>query len=433
MDVNPDIKKHIDEKIQKDLEVVCEEILKVTKPISIILFGGYGRGEGSVLVKDNQVVVLKDYDILLVVKRKLPHSKIYEMSKNIHERLGYKNPLDSVAMDEAFGADILQFTLNDILYLKDVKAYEIKVASKLLWGEDIRLRIPLSSEELSPWSGIRFLFRKIPAMCEVFSPKYLKAPPCGREEERLVYECGKIYLDIGTLLTLISKTYTPSYRERAEAIKVGFKTCLLDLSSKIPYLAERIEFFTNLKLFPSEDKYNTFDPVELWFKTRRDLGVILKWFIRAKQEDWAWVFEEYNRRMRSEFVDEMASFYLANRFKIKSRILNRPLVKLANIVYQRLFSLRYTMKLYRKEKAFLPSALLEFPTFKVSTSGLMLLFSLNEGGSLDKELFDAFIKSLSRIYPVRITAKADAEKWEEGKWWFIKADRNFLDTFYETG
>ena len=35
--------ERIDNKIEQELQVVCEEILKVTKPVSIILFGGFGR------------------------------------------------------------------------------------------------------------------------------------------------------------------------------------------------------------------------------------------------------------------------------------------------------------------------------------------------------------------------------------------------------
>ena len=37
--------KWVDEKIQQDMDVICEEILKDVKPISILLTGGFGRGE----------------------------------------------------------------------------------------------------------------------------------------------------------------------------------------------------------------------------------------------------------------------------------------------------------------------------------------------------------------------------------------------------
>ena len=60
--------ERIDNKIEQELKIVCEEILKVIKPVSIILFGGYGRGEAGAEIKDNEVILSKDYDILFVVK-----------------------------------------------------------------------------------------------------------------------------------------------------------------------------------------------------------------------------------------------------------------------------------------------------------------------------------------------------------------------------
>ena len=163
----------IDEKIEQELAIVCEEILRLTRPVAIILFGGYGRGEGSAEVRDGRVVLGKDYDTLLVVRRRLAPSVIYQMSENIHRRLGRTNPLDSVTMEMGSGVSLVQYTLSDLLYFRDVKTYEIKTASKLLWGEDIRQQIPLRAEDLSPWNGIRFLLRKPPGLCASFSPDYL--------------------------------------------------------------------------------------------------------------------------------------------------------------------------------------------------------------------------------------------------------------------
>jgi len=58
----------IEERIDHELGIVCQEILKEITPISIILFGGYGRGEGSAQIVDGQVILSKDYDTLLVVR-----------------------------------------------------------------------------------------------------------------------------------------------------------------------------------------------------------------------------------------------------------------------------------------------------------------------------------------------------------------------------
>jgi hypothetical protein len=425
--------ERIDKKIDQELEIVCEEILKVIKPVSIILFGGFGRGEGGAQVKDGEVILSKDYDTLLVVKEKLPPSVIYHMSANIHRRLGRTNPLDSATMEMGSGVSLVQYTLNDLLYFRDAKTYEIKAASKLLWGEDIRERIPLKAEDLSPWNGIRFLLRKPPGLCGSFSPEYLNSSPAGEAKETLIHECSRVYLDGGVLLTVLAKTYQPTYCQRARVIKESLASSLPHLAEKLPDLANKIEFFTDLKISPNGEKYGAIEPVKLWFETRKDLGIILKYFMEhhlgENTEGWAELFDRYSIMMNSEFVDELAYFYLKKRFRIASK----PLARLANIAYQRLFCLKYVLKLRKKESILYLRALNEFPTFKVCTSGLMLLFSLNEDGSLDKDLFNSFIQSLGQIYPMKIQSSTDENRWKEAVDDYIRADRTFLDTFYGWG
>ena len=429
--------ERVDKKIDQELKIVCEGILEVIKPISIILFGGFGKGEGYAQVKGDQVILSKDYDILLVVKKKLSPSEMYEVSENIHKRLGRANPLDSVTMEQYTGASwvqLSQFTMSDLLYFRDVKTYEIKMASKLLWGEDVRKKIPLSLEDLSSWNGIRFLLRKPPGMCSCFSPEYLEKPPQGQEKRTLIYECTRFYVDVGVLLTILAGNYRPTYHERAEVIKKSLDSSLPQIAEEIPDLAEKIAQFTNLKLSPDDEKYDAIDdPVKLWFETRRDLGIILRYFMEhhlgEKIDDWARLFERYNIRLNRDFVDELGYFYLKNRFKIASKFLAR----LANIAYQRFFCLKYVLKLYKKERVLLLRALSEFPTFKVGTVGLMLLFSLNEDGTLDNNLFNSFAQGLNRIYPLTINGTTDEEKWVEAVDQYVRADRIFLDTFYGWG
>ena len=425
--------ERVENKIDRELKIVVEEILKVIKPVSIILFGGFGRGEGSADIHKDEVSISNDYDTLLVVKKKIPPSIIYQISENIHKRLGRTNPLDSINMEMGAGVSLVQYTVNDLLYFRDAKTYEIKAASKLLWGEDIRERIPVKPEDLSPWNGIRFLMRKPPGLCACFSPAYLQKPPTGKEKKTLIHECLRVYLDGGVLLTILAGIYRPSYHERAKVIKESLKIRLPDLIEKIPGLPERIEYLTDFKMFPSEEKYDAIDPLQLWLETRKDLGIILGYFMEhylgVKTRGLAELFEVYNARMNKEFVDELAYYYLRQRFKISSKLLAR----IANIGYQRLFCLKYVLKLRKEEGLLYLKALNEFPTFKVCTSGLMLLFSLNEDGTLNRDLFDAFTQSLRSLYPLAIRGNSDAERWQEASDSYVKADRIFLDTCYGWG
>lgn len=427
----------INKKIELDLLTVCEGVLGAVTPVSVILFGGYGRGEGSATVRDNQAVILKDYDILLVINQRIAPSTIYEISEVIHRRLGLSNPLDSVSMDLYSGVHLMQFTRNDLMYFRDVKAYEIKVASKLLWGEDIREQMPLSRADLSPWSGIRFLFGKATGMLETFSLDFLSRKPDRDAGERMIYECCKAYLDMGTLLTLMSGTYEPSYSGRTRVLVRSFAGLFPALSKEMPHFPQRLQHFTDLKLSPTSDKYDATEPVGLWFETRRDLGTILthymSQYLRRSFDDWPELFQEYNRRMKTDAVQEMAGYYVEKRLGITNRILVNVLARIASFAYQKQFSARYALRLYRNGKVVLPRVLLESPISTISVSGFLLLFSLRRDGTLDKGLFDAFVGCLRRVYPVEISGSTDVEKWREGRLSFVTAHRWFFDTFYGTG
>ena len=54
------------------MDIIIETIKKNIPPTnlrSIILSGGFGRGEGSVIVEGEKVTPLKDYDILVILKK----------------------------------------------------------------------------------------------------------------------------------------------------------------------------------------------------------------------------------------------------------------------------------------------------------------------------------------------------------------------------
>ena len=425
--------ERIDKKIDGEMGIVCEEILKVVNPVSIILFGGFGRGEGTAQIHGDDVTISKDYDTLLVVKKKIPPALIYEMSANIHRRLGRTNPLDSINMEMGAGVSLVQYTMADLLYFRDAKTYEIKMSSKLIWGEDIRDKIPVRAEDLTPWNGIRFLLRKPPGLCACFRPEYLQQPPEGEAKETIIHECHRVYLDGGVLMTILAGIYRPTYSARALVIKESLESKLPDLVERIPGLPEKIERLTEFKMFPSEEKYAAIDPVKLWLETRKDLGIILSYFMErhlgVETRGLAELFDAYNDRLNKEFVDELAYFYLKKRFRVASQ----PLARLANLAYQRLFCLKYMLKLNKRDKVIYPKTLLNFPTFRISTSGLMLLFSLNEDSTLDRNLFDAFKASLRHIYPLEIRNSGEGDRWQEASDIYVKADRIFLDTFYGWG
>ena len=54
----------INKKISSDLEYIINSILKSIDGVVSIILTGFGRGEGSVIIKDQNVNVLNDCDLL---------------------------------------------------------------------------------------------------------------------------------------------------------------------------------------------------------------------------------------------------------------------------------------------------------------------------------------------------------------------------------
>ena len=80
--------KKADEKVEKDLGIIKKIIVGELKPISILFFGGFGRGEGSYEITDGKVVPLNDYDIYVVTKKEVPDEELERVGMLCSKAIG---------------------------------------------------------------------------------------------------------------------------------------------------------------------------------------------------------------------------------------------------------------------------------------------------------------------------------------------------------
>ena len=80
------------EVVQKKYEkIIVECILRFVRPAGIILYGGYGRNEGSWLVIDNQSPKpYNDFDILLVVNKQLNGDIIFKIKEHLKSKISIR-------------------------------------------------------------------------------------------------------------------------------------------------------------------------------------------------------------------------------------------------------------------------------------------------------------------------------------------------------
>jgi hypothetical protein len=410
--------KSVEDKIDRDMKLICNEILEVAEPISIVLIGSFGRGEGSVIHEGRSISALRDYDILLVLIKKLPPAVLSRIKKKINNRLGYGRAVNQELDLPIFGLSLTQLTPDELFHLNDIKILELKLASRILYGKDFRKNLKVSVEGLPLSSSARFLFNSILGLISVFKTKYIENPLAGLEKVNLVYECGKMYIEMGTILALLGKMYRPRYSERCQVIRKNLKNRFPDLLRKAPNLDHKIDFFTNLKLFPDMSEFEVIDPVALWFETRGDLEQVLRFFmfryLHIQKNNFIDLCDACLRKMNKTYLNDVISFYLKLKYGISSKLVT----KLVNFIYRHLMGFKYMGRLRTEEGIIAIGALRDFPILRIFTCASLLLYSLREDGSKDDSLFDAFTERFKEIYPVKM---GKSSNWDEAKKHLLKA------------
>lgn len=389
--------KKIDTKIQQDMDTICEEILKNSTPISILLTGSFGRGEGSVLVIDHEIIPLRDYDILVVMEETLPERVLKDIEGKIYDRLGYSRPETREFLFSDFAITVYQTTPGNIRSYANVGSYEIKTKSTLLYGNEIRDIIPLTLNEIPVASGLHFLFTKSVELLGYFSTTYLTEPPKGKEKIFLIYECGKAYIEMATALSILGGFYRPGYKQRNELFQTEFTKLFGDLEKKSSTLPEKINFYTSLKLYPDLEVFDTIDPVALWFETRDDLLSVLdyymvSWYGQRSGPDTISLSKSLYSCTKNDYFQGQLQYFLRVHYGINNQFVATGV----NYFYQRYTALEFYFRL-KKERRNTLHVLMESPILKIFSLAPVLLASLSQNGQTNQQYLHYFHSEFRKI------------------------------------
>lgn len=133
-------------RIERDLAAVVEATRAADPALrSLVLTGGFARGEGAVLGDAPQ----NDYDFVAVRGIGRPREAYADVAARLERRLGLHVDLAPVA------AWRLPFAARSIFW------YETALRGRVLWGEDLLGRIPVrAAADLDPAEGLRLLVNR---------------------------------------------------------------------------------------------------------------------------------------------------------------------------------------------------------------------------------------------------------------------------------
>lgn len=285
-----DKNSNIDAKVEKDQEYINSHVLDLlgNHVHSILLCGGFGRGEGTVEVRGNEIHVVNDYDITIVLKErnKLKYARLYRK---------YHAPLEALAV--ALAKDLrmkqIDLGLTHFPYFEKpaalkIQNYEVKRGHVLTYGDEnpTRLMPDWKAEDIPLFEGT-WLFRNRGAGMLIPALYFMRDEGIPAEKkENFVIECNKAQLAMGDSILLIKGLYHHLYSERLH--------CLNELDvSDVPEGEKILSHYRDAleqKLKPDFDRFYRWDLVAWWFEIVRLLDIFYQYFeskrLGSEFKDW---------------------------------------------------------------------------------------------------------------------------------------------------
>mgnify|MGYP001576430962 CR=1 FL=1 len=270
----------IDEYLQKNyFDKIIKSFVKDCNPISILLFGGFGKGEGSLQFLNGKPIPFNDFDFYVVTKEKLSDEELNKISMNASKEIGMGGleiayfPDKGYDTNKYFHVDVRCLPLNKMNKLMNIQRYyELKYGSQIIYGEDIISKIKeIKKEDLPESDGLRNLFNKLHTMLLGLREYY-------NEDQRKIriFWSYKCYMSICESLLILNKEFAPTAKERSEIFCRIYKNNFPYLYKEIPDLTDKVKKATDFKIKPNFNE----DPEKLWKSALKDIIKVFEFYIR---------------------------------------------------------------------------------------------------------------------------------------------------------
>lgn len=265
----------VDQFVQSQLDLIVRRVRVVLRDrlSAIVLAGGFGRGEGSVLKgSDGRLRIVNDYDIEVFLG-----GRLNEAFGNLFAKLSHRRRLVRLAERLADELGIKQVDIGlrpmtasvaagDKVRLAD---YDLRHGYRLLYGDvDPLARLPLfRPEQIAVFEGTWLLRNR--GIGLLLAGLYFddEGTLLRRHRENFYIEINKAFLAAGDALFILKGAYECSYAERARRIdRVA--------GDGPPWFARLRECYARAaeyKLRPVEVMYPDTEPMALWRGARDNL------------------------------------------------------------------------------------------------------------------------------------------------------------------
>tara|TARA_Y100000590_G_C15724969_1_gene1014902 strand:- start:1596 stop:2684 length:1089 start_codon:yes stop_codon:yes gene_type:complete len=307
---------NVEKRFKKDLGVIVNDLIYF-RPIAIILYGGYGRDEGSWVWDKNEknCTPYNDYDIMMILESKISPNVIKTKRKELAKKIGIRwIDLDQKTISELKNLDLL------------IVNYDLKYASKVIYGDGkITDLIPeMSPENITLKDGNILFFTRMWTLLGSLNKEGLKVDREGEEARFFRNQMAKALLAIVDVLLIQKGQYDPSYKERVRRLKKYYhqKKKLIQLANwalieklnpKGPHMSSKE--ITSLY----NDVYNQYFKVMYQMLTKYykreiknsiDIEISLKWSLVGLVKRIGWILIKWNFQMEKRILLNIGQLFI---------------------------------------------------------------------------------------------------------------------------
>ncbi len=229
--------KQKQDKISSDLKDITEYILHKEPDIyAIFLVGSFGRNEGSVLDLDGRLIIINDYDFILISEKKRSQNTINLLRRELESHTKIRQ------------IDISFYTKKELKKLKfTMYSYDLKYASKLLWGnkECLNLVPKMNAQDMPLIEAVRPLLLFPVSLLQAYPKEKMSAADLFWSYQQIT----KSIFGWASALLILRNKYNPSYKKRYIIFREIYKD--------FPELCLLLEQAISFKLDP------VFDPIDI--------------------------------------------------------------------------------------------------------------------------------------------------------------------------
>ena len=241
----------IDQVIQSQMLRIVKEITSRIKPDSIVLRGSFGRGEGSVMVRNGSPHFLSDYEIDVTAISPFHRALFAKLTRELSDEFAVQTGIRWMRPDCLFRDRIGPFPIGKAK--PTISLYEFRYGSRVLWGRDLFSEGPeVNPDEIDLMSGLTLLLNR---MAE--SLFYMSLEDDYIDSEGFTYYwINKTILACAESILLVLNRYHYSYQERGQRFLQLPEEELIHFDGNINSMKEWVNKATEFKLQPSLELYS---------------------------------------------------------------------------------------------------------------------------------------------------------------------------------